>query len=391
MNRQARWLLIATTAAGLVIIAILALQPDAILVNTAEVRRGTLTVTVSEQGRTRARLPYVLHAPVAGELQRINRLPGDHVSAGEVLARISVSPENPRNRAAIDANLAASRARVIAAQAKLGDAESAIERARREAQRREQLFDQGLIGEEERDQFVRQRDAARSRLLEARAGLSAAQADVAMARALQLGNDDGEGATLSLTAPAEGTIYQVHERNTRVIQAGSPILSLSNADALELEIDLLTRDAVRVRAGDTVQISDWGGEQELTGRVRHIEPEAFTRISALGVEEQRVNVIADLDSTPPTLGAGYRVEATIIVERRDDVLLAPDNALFQRHGDWQVFVAEAGRAQLRTVQTATRGSGEVEITQGLRAGDRVIRYPSDQLEDGVTVEPQKES
>lgn len=387
MNRQTRWLLVATTAVLLAILLTLTLQPDAIPVDTAEVRRGTLTVSISEQGRTRARLPFVLHAPVAGELQRISRLPGDRVSEGEVLARITVSPDNPRNRAAIEANLEASQARVRSAEAAREDAESALERAQREALRRERLFDQGLIGEEEYDQFIRQRDAARSRLLEASAGLSAARADVAMARALQLGNDDGEGATISLTAPADGTIYQVHERDTRVIQAGAPVLSLSNADALELEIDLLTRDAVRVSAGDPVRITDWGGQQELSGRVRHIEPEAFTRVSALGVEEQRVNVIADLDTIPSTLGAGYRVEASIIVDRRNDVLLVPDNALFQRNGEWHLFVAEAGSARLKTVRTAARGDGLVEIPQGLQAGERVILYPSDRLDDGVAIGP----
>ncbi|MGM0632243.1 MAG: hypothetical protein ACQETO_03615, partial [Pseudomonadota bacterium] len=176
MNRQTRWLVVAATAVLLTTALALTLQPDAIPVDTAEVRRGTLTVSISEQGRTRARLPFVLHAPVAGELQRISRLPGDRVSEGEVLARITVSPDNPRNRAAIEANLEASQARVRSAEAAREDAESALERAQREALRRERLFDQGLIGEEEYDQFIRQRDAARSRLLEASAGLSAARA-----------------------------------------------------------------------------------------------------------------------------------------------------------------------------------------------------------------------
>lgn len=385
MNRQAKWLIVVTAVAVLALILMLSLQSAGLPVNSAEVGTGTLTVTVNEQGRTRARLPHTLNAPVAGELQRISLLPGDRVSAGDVLARISVAPDSPRNRAAIDANLEASQARVRSAEAALQDAESALQRARREAERREQLFEQRLIGEEEREQFIRQRDAAETRLLEAQAGLSAARADVAMARALQLGNNADEAAVISLRAPVEGTVFQVHERDTRVVQAGAPVLSLSNEDSLELEIDLLTQDAVRVTPGDTVRINDWGGEGELIARVQYIEPEAFTRVSALGVEEQRVNVIADLDDPPPSLGAGYRVEASIVVSEHADVLLAPANAVFQREGSWRAFVIEDGQARLRTITTGARGADHVEITNGLQAGEEVILYPSGQVEDGTAV------
>jgi HlyD family secretion protein len=388
MNRQAKWLIVVATVAVVALLLALGLQSDGLAVDTAEARRGTLTVTVSEQGRTRARLPHTLNAPVAGELQRITLLPGDHVSAGDVLARISVAPDTPRNRAAIDANLDASRARLRSAEAGVRDAESALQRARREAERREQLFEQRLIGEEEREQFIRQRDAAETRLLEAQAGLGAARADVAMAEALQLGSDADEAAVINLRAPADGTIFRVHERNQRVVQAGAPVLSLSNADALELEIDLLTRDAVRVAPGDVIRVSGWGGDRELGATVRYIEPEAFTRVSALGVEEQRVNVIADLDDPPPSLGAGYRVEASIVVSEYPDVLLLPANSVFRRDGSWHTFVVEDGRARLRSINTGARDSDQVEITEGIQSGEPVILYPSEQIEDGSAVVPQ---
>lgn len=387
MNRQAKWLVIIAILAVVTLTVVLGLPSGGLPVDTAEVRTGTLTITVSEQGRTRARLPHTAYAPVAGELQRTTLLPGDRVSAGDVLARISVAPDNPRNRAAIEANLEASRARVRSAEAALRDAEGALQRAQREARRREQLFEQRLIGEEERDQFVRQRDAAETRLLEAQAGLSAARADVAMAEALQLSNTD-ENAVIALRAPADGTVFRVHERDTRVIQAGAPVVSLSNEDVLELEIDLLTRDAVRVTPGDAIRISDWGGEGELTGRVRYIEPEAFTRVSALGVEEQRVNVIADLVDPPSALGAGYRVEASIVVDELTDVLLLPANAVFQREGGWHTFVVDDGKARLRTVEVGARGADQVEITDGLQTGEQVILYPSEQIGDGIDVTPE---
>lgn len=385
MNRQLRWL-----TGGIVLVAVIALlallwRGEGIAVETATVTRGSLSVVVSEQGRTRARLPHELHAPIGGELQRVSVQAGDTVTAGQELARITVAPDAPRNRAAIDANLESSQARTQSARAALRDARSALEQAERDAERRELLFNRDLIGEAELERFQRERDAAATRVEDARAGLDAAEADVAMARALQLGRSDAGQAAVLLRAPVDGTIYRVHERGPRILQAGAPVLTVSHQDRLEVVIDLLTRDAVRVSPGDPVQLRDWGGDEVLEGQVRLVEPEAFTKVSALGVEEQRIDVIVDLRDYPETLGAGYRVEADIIVSQLDDVLSVPASAVFRQNGQWQLFVVEDGVARQRAVETGVRSGQRVEIRAGIEAGATVIRYPSEQLSDGTAV------
>lgn len=385
MNKWIKWTFAALVALLLLGALLAALRPSPLQVDVATVETRPFQVTVNAQGRTRAHQPFVVSAPVAGQLQRSALIEGQRVQQGEVLAQIALAPENPRNEAAIRANLAAAQAREESAQAAIRDAESAANRATREASRRDQLFRQGLIGEEERDSFRQAAEAADAHLLNARAALSAARADIDMARALLVGIDAEFEALVAVTSPVDGTVHRVHERSSRVLQAGEALLTLSNEDALELVIDLLTREAVQVNPGDRILISDWGGEQTLQGRVRHIEPEAFTKISALGVEEQRVNVIGELDQRPTSLGAEYRIEAAIVVREESAELTVPNHALFRRGGAWHTFVISDGVARLREVAVGARGGEYFQVLDGLQAGEQVILFPSDQIADGVAV------
>ena len=329
-HRLRRWLVGVLGLVAVLALVMLSMQPTALTVETARVARQALVVTVNEQGRTRAREPYVIAAPVNGQLLRTELIEGDAVEAGQILAGIAVAPENQRTRAVLEAALAAARARETAAQASLEEAASLLTRAAQEAQRREQLFAQRMIGQEERDSYMQAHDAAQTREQAARAALVAARADVESARSQLLGVNGVEpGATQAIVAPVAGTVH---------------------------------------------------------GRVRYIEPQAFTKYSALGVEEQRVNVIGELTDTNPGLGAEYRIEAAVVVDEFADVLTVPTSALFRRDESWHVFVVEQSHARLRPLQIGARSTEAAQVLDGLNEGDQVVVFPSDQVEEGVLVE-----
>ena len=382
-----RWGVTVLVLSALVAILVFSMRPAQVSVETDSVAYRPLLVTVEERGRTRAREPYTIAAPVFGQLLRTDKIEGDSVAVGDVLARIAVAPENRRTQASLEAALAAAQARRSVAQAALGEAQSLLARATQEAQRREQLFAQRVIGQEERDIFAQASEAALSRENAAQASLLAATAEVESAKSQLLGiNAIEPGAVQSILAPVKGTIQQVYEKNERIVAAGTPLFQLSDGDRLELLIDLLTQEAVKVSPGDTILITSWGGSQTLHGRVNYVEPQAFTKYSALGVEEQRVNVIGELTEDNPGLGAQYRIEAAIIVDEIPDALTVPISALFRRESSWQVFVVEQGRVRLQALQIGARSSEHAQVLEGLSDGDRVVIFPSDQVVEGLAVQ-----
>jgi HlyD family secretion protein len=361
-----------------------AARPVPLAVETAVVTSQPLLVTVEEQGRTRAREPYTVAAPVTGALLRTALIEGDRVSAGQILASIAIAPDDGRTAAVLVAAEAAAEARERVAAAALEEAASASARALQESQRRETLFTEGLIAREEREAFAQSAAAAQAREANARAALQAAAAERESARSQRLGGA-GDKSTLDVLAPAAGTVQRVFEKSERVVAAGTPLFQISNGDALELVVDLLTQEAVLVRPGNRLLVSGWGGEQTLEGVVRYVEPQAFTKFSALGVEEQRVNVIGELLSPNPGLGAEYRIEAAIVVDAAEAVLSVPMSALFRRAGQWQVFAVVEGRVQLRELQIGRRNSAQAEVIAGLAEGERVVVFPSDLVLDGIAV------
>ena len=355
-------------------------------VETVVVAPRDLLITLQEQGRTRARLPYTITAPVNAYMQRTALIEGHRVEQGQALVELSLLAEDNRAEASYRANLQAAEARQRVAQASLSDAQSVLTRAQNEAARRERLFLDRLIGSEELELYRQAVQAAESRQQSARSSLAAAQADIEGARARLMGSDPqaSEG-MLTLTAPVSGTVLMVHERGDRAVSAGTPLFDISDGDAMELVVDLLTQDAVRVSPGDEILITGWGSTETLRGIVDYVEPQAFTKFSALGVEEQRVNVVGSLIQTHPALGAGYRIEAAIVVARHEQTLAVPTSALFRRDDQWHVFVVTEGRASLRAVQTGDRNREHAQVLAGLQAGDTVIIFPSDLVVDGVEV------
>jgi HlyD family secretion protein len=355
-------------------------------VETAVVQQQDLLITVQEQGRTRARLPFTITAPVNAYMQRTSLIEGRRVEQGQALVELSLLAEDNRAEASYRANLQAAEARQRVAQASLSEAQSTLTRAQNEAARRERLFLDRLIGSEELELYRQAVQAAESRQQSARSSLAAAQADIEGARARLMGSDPAasEG-NLTLSAPVSGTVLTVHERGDRAVSAGTPLFDISDGDAMELVVDLLTQDAVRVSPGDEILITGWGSTETLRGIVDYVEPQAFTKFSALGVEEQRVNVVGSFIQTQTAMGAGYRIEAAIVVARHEQTLAVPTSALFRRDDQWHVFVVTEDRASLRAVQTGDRNREHAQVLDGLQAGDRVIIFPSDLVVDGVEV------
>lgn len=385
-SRFRQWFVPGTVVVLLAVAVYVATRPNPLPVETATIEARTLTVLVEEQGRTRARDPFIVAAPISGRLLRPAFDEGDHVTRGQVIAQVALAPEDRRSEAVSRANLAAAEARHAAAAAALMETESAVARARREEERRGELFKNELISQEELEYHFQVTDTAEARYLSAQATLEAAAAEVESARSRLLGQgDDNEEGILEVTAPADGTIFRVYEESERVVQAGTPLYDISNDDSLEILIDLLTQDAVRVEAGDPILVTGWGGDRVISARVSYIEPQAFTKVSALGVEEQRVNVIGEFLESPEPLGAGYRIEAGIVVWEEDNVLTVPTSAIFQRTSNWQAFAVEDGKVVLRSLRLGERGREYAQVLEGLAEGDTIILYPSDLIEEGVEV------
>jgi len=377
------------------------LRSDAVPVEVAEVTRGPLRVTVDEEGETRVRERFVVAAPTLGRLLRIELDEGDAVEAGAVVARIVPSPLDPRDEAAARARVEAAEAQLRAAEARRTYAEAALAQARRDAERADRLRAAGTISEGAREQarleLSRAReegraaafgvDAARHEVEAARAALIAARGPALAGDALRDACRDGDAPCVAVRAPVAGRVLRVHEESERIVGAGTPLLDLGDPSDLEIAIDVLSADAVRIRPGAEVVVEDWGGEAPLRARVVRVEPSGYTKVSALGVEEQRVDVIAAFADAPVPLGDGYRIEARIVVWQGDDVVRVPGSALFRRGAGWSAFVVEDGRAVRRDVAVGERGAFEVQALSGLEPGERVILHPSDRVEEGARVRP----
>lgn len=388
MKKRAK-ILAGLGGAALVAALVYVLQPAPAHVEVAVATARDFVVTVEDQGRTRARDPFVVAAPISGRLLRSELKEGDRVTQGQVIARIALSPQDQRTMAIESANLRAAQASLRVEQALLLEAQGVHSRALRELERREELLKKQLISQEEVGTYRQAVIGAQARVESSEASVGAARANVDSVESRLLGSDsDSNSGTLEtedVLAPAFGTVLKVLQQSERVVLAGAPLLVLSNQDALELVVDLLTQDAVRVTSGDKVRIDGWGGDFTIDGLVRYVEPEAFTKFSALGVEEQRVNIIIDLLNAPQNLGAEYRVEVSINVLEFADALTVPASALFRRENAWHVFTVEEQRVVQRQIEIANRNREFARISSGLRAGDRVILYPTDLIEEGVAV------
>jgi len=377
--RRWRWALL---VAGLVLAGLAyAFWPDAVAVDEAKVTRGSLAVGVTDDGVTRATEYFVVSAPVTGYLSRIELEPGDAISRGTLITRMAGIPSSPldqRSRQELRGALAA-------AEAAAGGARASLAQARSDLTRAEALAGRGFLARA-------QLEAARTRVATGQAALAQARAEAARIRA-SLGQPAGAGGrAVPVVAPAGGAVLSVITESEGVIGEGTPLMTIGNPDQIEVVIDLLSREAVRVKPGDRVEISQWGGPEPLSGTVERIEPFGRLKVSALGIEEQRVNVIIAFDarSAPQArrLGHGYQVDATIILWSKADALRLPIGALFRGpDGGWRVFVDAEGRARERKIRAGHFNDEFAEVLGGLRAGDAVVVNPSTTLRDGSRIRP----
>jgi HlyD family secretion protein len=426
--RQRRFAFWGGLGALLLLFMVYAFRPRPIPVDFAEVTRGRLVVTVDEEGETRVRDVFALSAPVAGRARRIEVEVGDPVVAGETVVA-EIEP--------VDPTLLDVRSKQEA-EAAVRAAEAELDFASRELTRQRRLGERGVASARDLDAAEKAYRTARANLENAKAALMARTTRIERARGRARSADGADTATadvcaacIPVYAPVSGRVLRLVRESAGVVTPGESLVEIGDPEDLEIVVDLLSADAVRVEPGQEVWIEQWGGGERLLGKVRRVEPYGFTKVSALGIEEQRVNVIIDFTDAPEKwqrLGHGYRVETRIVLWRGDDVVKLPLSALFRSSdgasaaqtesadtqgvgaaggpaagavgdspaaravaaADWAVFVEERGQARLRKVTRGHHNGLEVEIVSGLEPGDRVVLHPSDRVQDGVGVEPRQQ-
>jgi HlyD family secretion protein len=398
MKLVRRILMIAVVAAvaGFIVYAFL---PQPVEVDAEPVTRGPLMVTVNEDGKTRIKERFVVSMPLAGQLRRIELKAGDPVAAGQTLLAV-VLPNNPdlldpRARAEAEARVSAFDAAVKRAETNLQAADQEQEHADTEYERIRRLREMGASSESALQDALFVMRAAREQQRSVGFSLDMARFELEQAQAalkrFQVSPEDpdppGE-CQFEIHSPIDGRVLRILQESAAALPAGTPLMELGDPTNLELEIDVLSTDAVKIAPGDTVLVEHWGGETPLTGTVRVVEPAAFTKISALGVEEQRVWIIADLNVSQEergSLGDAFRFEGRIVVWESEDVLQVPTSALFRQGDEWAVFVINDEHAHLRKVKLGHRNPDAAEVLDGLTEGERAIVYPSDRVQDGVAV------
>lgn len=373
-----------------------ALREQPVAVDTAKVGSAPMKVTLVQEGVTRIRHVYTISAPIAGHLARPVLVEGDPVRANDTVIA-SIHPLDPplidqRTLAELAAQREAANAAIAVATSEVARLEAELAHARREFERATRLATRGAIPE-----MTVQKTASDVTVLEAqlKAGHSSIvlrQAELANieAKLRQPGaSDDASYCCVELKAPVDGVVLDVFAESEQPVAAGTRIADIGDPRDLEVSVDLLSADAVQVRPGTPAAIVDWGGDRPLAAKVRRIDPSAFTKVSALGIEEQRVNAILDLEATDGRLGHGFRVYAEIALWQADSVVQVPIGALFRQGSDWSVFAVDDGRARLRAVSVGHMNDRSAELLGGLAEGDVVVVHPSDMVKDGGEVVPRR--
>jgi HlyD family secretion protein len=396
MRRLMRHWRVFAFAVIVAIIFVAALWPEAVEVDVTRVTRGPMQVTIDEEGETRVRDRFVVSAPVAGRLQRIELEPGDRVAKGRtVLARLMPPPPtllDARTQAELGAAVAAATAALGQGRAERERAASTLARAQSSLRRQRELASAGLISQDELEAAEAAVRGAQEALRAADFQVARTEGELATARA-RLQRPGSTGRSTEVRSPIDGVVLKRLRESESIVQVGEPLVEVGDANDLEVVADLLSTDAVRVKRGDPVLLEQWGGGRALQGKLRRVEPSGFMKVSALGVEEQRVNVIIDFidpADAARALGDAYRIEVRIVVWQANDALKVPVGALFRRGDGWAVFVIEGDRAVPRAVTVEQRNSAEAHIA-GLGEGERLVLHPPDTLEDGARVIERQEN
>lgn len=395
--KRNRWYLIITVAAVVAGAIAYGFMARPVAVDIVKASRGPMSVTIEEEGKTRVRDRFVVSAPVAGYLRRINLKAGDHVRAGQTVFEIEPlrsSVLDPRSRAAAEAAVSSAEAALKAAEENWRAAEANAVYARANLERTRKLFQESLVSKDMMDRIESEARRADALGLSARAAEKAAHFELERARTA-LGHSllEGEGAgrsdrAVAVRAPVTGDVLKVYRESEGAVNTGEPLMDIGDPLKLEVRVEVLSADAVKIKQGTPILFERWGGGAALTGKVRVVEPSGFTKVSSLGVEEQKVFVVADIE-TPPEgrrpLGDGYRLEARFVIWEGKDVLQIPSSALFRKGEGWSLFAVKGGRAEQRQVEIGHRNGLIAEIASGVAEGEEVITHPEDSVKNGVRV------
>jgi len=381
--------------AGLLLLMLVAwgLWPKPVLIETGAVARGPLTVRVSEEGKTRVRNRYVVAAPIAGKMRRVPLKAGDEVVAGETLLTtiepIAAPLLDPRARIQAEAAVSMQEASRKQAVEVLDAKRTTLQLAEADRDRVRASKLQGSVSAMDRDRVEGEASMRAAEVRAAEFALQVIDYELAQARAnLERPEAGGRGNQIEVKSPVSGRVLKVMQESETIVSPGVSILEIGDPADLEIEAEILSRDAVAIHPGDSVEIEQWGGENALKARVRRVEPAAFTKISALGVEEQRVIVLSDLVDSPEMakrLGDRFRVEVRVAIWRTESALIVPAGALFREGNVWKTYVFRRGRAQLRAVDVGHSDGRLTEILSGLSVGDEVLLHPPDTVSDGTRV------
>lgn len=392
MKKKIAWMV-----GGLIVLALLvwAFMPRATEVEVASVTQGRFERSVQEDGKTRLRDRYVVSTPLAGRVARITLRQGDSVERDAMVATLwplvpALLDERARDQQ--NAHVGTLEASVSRAKANVGRAMAALDQARAELKRNEALAKEGFVSPNQNETGrltvrLREQELESARQEESGARHELDQSRIAL-RQYSSGSTGAQQRAWQIKAPVSGKILKIQQQSEGIVQAGTPLMELGDPSQLEVVVDVLTEDAAQIRPGTPVQLSNWGGPETLEGRVRLIEPAAFTKVSALGVEEQRVNAVIDITSAPDkraTLGDGFKVDVRVLVQVVESAVKVPVSALFPVGGRSALFVVEGGRARQREIEVAARNGVEAWVKTGLAAGTPVIVYPPTALKDGARV------
>lgn len=386
-------------AAAIVGAIVWGFMPRPVLVDTAQAWRGPMQVSVEEEGKTRVIDGFVISAPVAGFARRIRMDVGDSVAKGKLLLYLDPLRSqvlDPRSRAEASARVSAAQARVSAAKEKVTAAAADARYWEAQLARLRELHAAGTISDDEFQEGEAQAKRMAANLRSAEFSVETAKHELEAARtALRYSAAQPQGRpseAVAIHSPVAGSVLKVIHESEGVVRAGEALLEIGDPRALEVEVEVLSADAVKLGPGTRTLLERWGGDNPLEARVRRVEPVGFTKISALGVEEQRVLVIVDIVSAPEVwekLGDGYRVEARFVLWEADDILQIPGNALFRYDGGWAVFVVEDGVARRRPIELGRTNGLVAQILSGIEAGETVVTHPDDAIDDGVEAQPRE--
>lgn len=394
--QKGKWITVIVVLVAVLAAIVYGFIPKPVLTDMVKVVRGPLKVTVEEEGKTRVKDRFTLSAPVPGFMKRHNLKVGDRVVKGQTLVEIEPLRSHlldPRSRATAEAAVSAAEASLRAEEQRAQAAAADADYAQRNLERMQKLYESHLIAKESYEQSEATAKRSRAVLLSAEEAVKAAKSEVIRARtALQYSAADNaqiQGRIVLISAPVDAAVLKLHRESEGVVQASEPIVDIGDPRKLEVTVEVLSADAVRIKPGTPVMFERWGGDSTLSGTVRVVEPTGFTKVSSLGVEEQRVLVIVDIvasdNKAEQSLGDCYRVEASFTIWEGKEVLQVPAGALFRKRDGWAVFVVENGMALTREVKVGHRTGLAAEILSGLSVGEEVISHPDNSIEHGIRV------